>query len=57
MAGSVRKEIWVQKDIIEGQKYVSLIPFFIFWVVWKEKNWRVFEGVEDDFDKTRDKWL
>lgn len=30
---------------------MSLIPLITFWMVWKERNMRVFKGVEDDFDR------
>lgn len=36
---------------------MSLIPFVIFSLVWKEKKIRVFERVEEEFDRVRDRWF
>lgn len=57
IASNVRDEIWAWKGINDGKKQGGLILFVIFWVVWKEKNKKVFEGVEADFDRVWDGWF
>lgn len=44
MTKSVRDEIWVWRGISGGKKHMDLIPFTIFWMVWKERNRKAFEG-------------
>lgn len=53
IAGTVRDEILARKGTTGGKKYAGLIPLAIFGVMWKERNKRAFEGVEN-FDRVRD---
>lgn len=41
------------------RKKVDLILVTIFWVVWKERNKRVFDGIDDvnEFDLLKNKWF
>lgn len=57
IVGSVRDEIWAWDRTSKGRKIVDLILLTMFWVVGKESNNRVFEGVEEKFIEIRDKWL
>lgn len=34
---------------------MNFIPLAIFWMMWKEKSSRTFEGVKDDFDKIKNR--
>lgn len=36
---------------------LRLIPLSIFWVVWKEKNLKAFEGIEKDLASIRNNWI
>lgn len=55
MAGSVKDEIWAWKGISEWRKQADIILFIILWAVWKERDKKVFERVDDgnDFDMIR----
>lgn len=57
MAGILRSELWAWKGLTEQKKYLGLIPLRIFWVVLKERNKGVFEGVEEGINKIREKWF
>lgn len=37
--------------------YINLISLTIFWVVQKEKNCKVLEGIEDEMSEIRDRWM
>lgn len=54
---TVSKELWAWSGIFMRKKYLFLVPLAIFWVMWKEWNIRVFEGVKNDFVKIRDRWI
>lgn len=56
-AGSIREEIWAWQGIGRDVKFFSLIMLTMFWIIWKERNRRVFEGVESDVVKIRDRWF
>lgn len=34
-----------------------LIPLPLMWVVWKERNTRVFNGIENNFNIIKDRWF
>lgn len=41
--GTVKDELRAWKGLVKEKKYLELIPIAIFWVLWKERNRRVFE--------------
>lgn len=43
------------RRVFVERRNTCLIPLAIFWVVWRERNRRVFEGLEDNFDRVRDR--
>lgn len=49
MVRNVKEEKWAWKGVSGWKKYLGLIPLAIFWMVRKERNIRVFEGVEEEF--------
>lgn len=55
--GIVRDELWVWKGLAGRDKQLGLIPFAIFWVIWKKINRRGFVGVEESIDKIRERWF
>lgn len=57
VAGSVREELWTWDGVCKKNKLLRLIPLSIFWVVWKERNLRAFEGIKKDFTAIRDTWI
>lgn len=34
-----------------------LIPISIMWVVWKERKFRAFDGIEKDFNYIKNRWI
>lgn len=50
----MREEPWAWDEVCKKKRLLRLIPLCIFWVVWKERNLRAFEGIEKDFTSTRD---
>lgn len=54
MAGNVCKELWAWTGFCK-KKHLFFIPLTIFWIVWKERNTRVFEGIETDFVNINDR--
>lgn len=52
-SGSVRDELWVWAKICKKKTYLNLIPLSIFWVIWKERNARAFERVEEKYVNIR----
>lgn len=40
-----------------NSKQLALIPFTIFWEVWKEKNRRIDDEVEESINKIRARWF
>lgn len=57
IAGSIRDETWLWEGISKGRKIVDLIPLTMLWVIWKERNNKVFDEMEEEFSKIRDRWL
>lgn len=57
IAGLVKNELWAWARLGEKKKYLMLIPLSLMWVVWKEKNSRAFEGIENDFNSIKDRWF
>lgn len=55
MTCSEREKICAWKGISRGKKHASFIRLTTFLVVWKERNKRAFEGVENGFDRVRDR--
>lgn len=55
MAGLVGMEIWAWDGLYVKGNIANLIPLTVFWVLWKEKNSRVFDGVESSVYKIRDR--
>lgn len=51
MAGIVKEELWAWKDLSEKKKCLALILLAIFWMMQKEQNGRIFDGVEEAMDK------
>lgn len=47
MTSSMRDEIWASKGMGGRRKQAGLIPLTIFWIVWKERNQKAFDGVDD----------
>lgn len=48
---------WYGSDELKGKKCLGLISLAIFWFLWKERNIRVFEGVEEGIDRIRERWF
>lgn len=44
IAGSVKDEILAWEDLKMNNKWHRLIPLTILWIIWKERNCRIFEG-------------
>lgn len=57
IAGSINNELWAWEGFALNNHVTRLIPLIIFWVMWKEKNNRAFEGIEDTFVNIKDRWL
>lgn len=57
MVGLVRDEIWVWEGLYNKKQFVKLIPLTIFWVLCKEMNSIVFEGIEGEMFKIMDRWF
>lgn len=57
IADYVRNELWVWDGLSRVKKIVNLIPLAIFWIMWKERNLRAFEGIEGGILKLRDRWM
>lgn len=59
MTGSVRDEIWVWRGIRGCKKHVEIIPLSTLWVVWNDRNKRIFDGVKniDDFEILKNRWF
>lgn len=58
MSGLVREELGAWAGLGKGKKkLVNLIPFTVFWIVWKGRNDMIFKGVENDYTKIRDRWI
>lgn len=57
MAGSIHKELLAWESLLSYNKAACLIPLTIFWILWKERNNCVFEGIENTLLNVRDKWL
>lgn len=56
MAYSVYYQLLAWEDL-SSNKALKLISLTILWVIWKERNNRAFEGVEQDFNSINDKWF
>lgn len=55
--GSVKDELWALAGLRKKKTYLLLIPLSIFWVVWNERNAKLFEDIEREVVNTRDKWI
>lgn len=56
MAGSVCEELGACRGVGRGRnKGINLIPVTFFWIVWKDRNARIFERKETDITKIRDR--
>lgn len=53
-SSSVLAEVWAWGEIQSTKNIVKIISLTIFWVIWKEKNFRAFKGVEVDSYKLKD---
>lgn len=57
MVNTGREKVWTWKGVSgRKKKQLGLISLTIFWVVWKERNRRTFQGVEEDIDKVKTRW-
>lgn len=56
IAAWLKNEIWAWEGISKRRKIVNCIPLTTFWVVWKERNSRIFENIKEEFNKIRDRW-
>lgn len=54
MAGSVSDELCAWAELCKKKSYLMIIPIPVFWVEWKERKTRAFDGVENDFSNIRD---
>lgn len=57
IVGSVREDLWAWKGLCKKRTQLKLIPLTIFWVIQKEPNNRVFDGIESELTRIRDRWL
>lgn len=59
IAGSVREELLAWKYQHSRYSFAELIPLTILRTAWKERNRRVFDGLDNtkDFDVLKDGWL
>lgn len=55
MADTVKDELWAWKGLVKRKNTLALIPLAIFWVLWKGRSRRVFEGVEEGIDRIRER--
>ena len=57
---SVRQQLVAWKGFFGKRvkfKAFRAIPHAIFWLLWMERNRRVFDGVETSIEQLKDKWL
>lgn len=52
VTASVREGIWLWDDISTNRSYIELT---VFWVIWKERKRRAFDGVGSDIRKNCDR--
>lgn len=57
MADSITSELLAWEGLSSRNKLFKLIPLTIFWVIWKERNKRAFEGKELDFNTIKNNWF
>lgn len=57
MAGLVINELITWEGLIGNSKSACLIPLSIFWVIWKERNKRAFDGQEESSMNLKNRWF
>lgn len=59
VSGSVKNKIWAWKGMGSKRKHVEMIQLTIFWVVWKKRNKKAFEGVKDTngYSLLKNRWF
>lgn len=57
MDNTVYGELLTWEGLGKRNKFFQLIPLTIFWVIWKERNKRAFDGKELDFNTLKDNWF
>lgn len=57
IAGSVKSELLAWDGLYKKNKSSRLIPLTIFWVIWKERNNKAFDGKEVNFCNIKNRWF
>lgn len=45
------------EGIRRKEKFISLIPLTVFYIIWKERTMRAFDGIDSDMVKIKDRWF
>lgn len=56
-AGFVKDELFAWEGLCKRKTNYKIIHLIIFWIIWKERNNRAFEGKKSDFVTIKNKWL
>lgn len=57
MAGAARDEVLAWEGLCIKRRIANLISLTVLWVLWKEKNDRVFEDKQYGLTRLRDRWI
>lgn len=57
MTENVCSELMAWEGLGSNNNSIRLIPLTIFWVFWKKRNNKAFDGIEFDFNKIKDNWF
>lgn len=57
MPVSIREELWAWECVHLNSRLIKLIPLTIFWVLWKERNFRTFKSKKRYMYRLRERWM